>query len=788
MLRRIPDRAGFLSGPTRLAVGRNPKTGQRAPSAQGPVAPNRHLPVQGEGTLDAATRQQIVEGRHADPHTILGVHAVALPDGSKGTAVRTMLPGKQICALAYADGGVTKRVPMTHLGGGLFEAVLTGSARPKDHRFETLDDNGRTTSVADPYVFGVTIGEQERWLFNEGTLRNVAKHIGANARTVDGVDGFSFVAWAPNAQGISVVGDFNGWTNARHAMRRLGDSGLWEIFVPGAEAGQKYKFRVVKSDGGVDFKSDPFAKQSALRPETCSVTAGASSFEWNDAAWMKARRTQDPAQSPVSVYEVHLGSWRQKPHESLNHLDDVPRALHEVPRERLLSYREVADQLVPYLVEQNHTHVELVGLLEHPLDSSWGYQVSGYYAPTARHGDPEDLKYLVDKLHEAGIGVILDWVPGHFPKDGAGIARFDGTHLFDHQDDRLGEQRDWNTRVFNYGRNEVRTFLLGSLQHMLSEYHFDGIRMDGVASMLYRDYSRDEWIPNEFGGNENLEAIDFIKKANNLVRARFPGVMCVAEESTSFPGVTSADGLAFDTKWNMGWMNDTLEFFKEDPMWRGGKLDTLTNTFMWAHSERFVCSLSHDEVVHGKGSLFSKMPGDDAQKAANLRLLYGFMWSYPGHKLLFMGQEHADRAEWDFRKGLDVDHLDDRQRGMQRLVADLNALYSSEPALHRDQFDPAAFSATFRDTENGVVGLARGKDDPMLWIHNVGGVEHTKYRVGVDAPGAYRVAIDTNDTKYGGHVEPTNEAIEAEATPWHGKPYSIEVSLAPLGSVALKRG
>ncbi|MEQ9495465.1 MAG: 1,4-alpha-glucan branching protein GlgB [Deltaproteobacteria bacterium] len=760
---------------------------QKGSVPAGPIAPQRHLPIQGEGTLNAVTRAQLAEGRHPDPHTQLGVHDIALPDGTTGTVVRTMLPGKQVCALAYADGGTTKRVPMTHLGGGLFEAVLTGRQRPADHRFETLGANGRTVRVEDAYRFPVTIGEQERWLFNEGTLKNVAKHIGANARTVDGVDGYSFVTWAPNAQGISVVGDFNGWADGQHAMRRLGDSGLWEVFVPGVEAGESYKLRVVDAQGGVNYKSDPFAKQSAVRPETSSVTVGADSFEWNDDAWMKTRRTTDPKHTPVSKYELHLASWRQKPHDSLNHLDDVPRELHEVPAERTMSYREIADELVPYLEEHRFTHVELLGLMEHPLDSSWGYQVSGYYAPTSRHGSPEDLKYLVDKLHAAGIGVVLDWVPGHFPKDGGGIARFDGTHLFDHEDDRLGEQRDWNTRVFNYGRNEVRTFLLGSLQHMLSEFHFDGVRMDGVASMLYRDYSREEWIPNEFGGNENLEAIDFIQKANNLVRARFPGVMRIAEESTSFPGVTSKDGLAFDTKWNMGWMHDTLEFFKEDPMWRGGKLDTLTNTFMWAHSEQFVCSLSHDEVVHGKGSLFNKMPGDDAQKAANLRLLYGFMWSYPGHKLLFMGQEHAQRGEWDFRQGLQTEHLDDRQRGMQRLVADLNGLYIDEPALHEDQFDPAAFANTFRDTDNGVVGLARGKDDPMLFVHNVGGVEHQRYRIGVDRPGDYRVVLDTNDEKYGGHVKPDGAAITAEKTPWHGKPYSIEVSLAPLGSVAIKR-
>lgn len=784
MLRNDRRGLGFV-GKLRLPdLGQRPTLGrQRAPAA--PVAPNRHLPTAGP-LLDAATKGRLLAGSHHDPHTVLGVHKTKLADGTRGTVVRALIPGKDVCALAYRDGSTTKRVPMQHLGGGLFETTLAGHAKPKQHYFEVLGKDARAQRVDDPYGFPITIAEADRWLFNEGTLRDVAGRIGASAKSVDGVDGFSFVTWAPNAKGIAVTGDFDDWNVGQHAMRKLGDSGLWEIFVPGAAAGDAYKFRVVDVNGDVAWKSDPFAKQTALRPDTCSIAVGKSTFDWSDDAWMTSRASFDHDNAPVSVYEVHLGSWRQRPHESAKHIDDVPRALHEVPRERLLSYREIADELVPYLTEHGYSHVELVGLLEHPLDSSWGYQVSGYYAPTARHGTPEDFKHLVDRLHDAGIGVILDWVPGHFPKDGAGIARFDGTHQFDHEDDRLGEQRDWNTRVYNYGRNEVQSFLLGSLQHLLSEYHLDGVRMDGVASMLYRDYSREEWIPNEHGGNENLEAIAFIQRANKLVKARFPGVIRVAEESTSFPGVTKSDGLDFETKWNMGWMNDTLRFFETDPMHRGGQLDQLTNTFLWAHGERFVCSLSHDEVVHGKGSLLAKMPGDDGQKLANLRLLFGFMWSYPGHKLLFMGQEHADREEWDFRKGLDVERLDDGQRGVQRLVGDLNRLYRSEAALHEGQFDPAAFAATFRDEANGVVGMSRGLEDPMLFVHNVGGVAHESYRIGVDRPGTYAVALNTDDKKYGGSSD-AHAPVRAKATPWHGKPYSLEVRLPPLSTIAMRR-
>lgn len=745
--------------------------------------PTRHLLKIDGPTVDEITTRYLAEGKHGDPHTVLGAHAL----GDGRTAIRTMIPGRDQVVLAYDTGTTTKRVPMQAAGHGVFEMILDGTDVPA-HHFEVLGKSGRTQRIANPYVFAPTISEMDRWLFNEGSLRDVASVMGANQKTIDGVDGVSFTTWAPNAQGIAVTGDFDDWDAGRHSMRRLGDSGIWEIFVPGAEAGQRYKYRVVDKNGDVRWKSDPFGQASGLRPDTCSVVAK-SSFEWNDDAWMTKRASFDHANAPVSVYELHLSSWRQRDHHSFENIDDVERALYEIPKERLLNYREIADLLVPWLQDHGFTHVELLGLLEHPLDSSWGYQVAGYYTPTARHGSPDDLKYLVDKLHAADIGVIVDWVPGHFPKDDAGIARFDGTNLFDHEDDRLGEQRDWNTRCYNYGRNEVRTFLHGSLDHMLSDFHFDGVRVDGVASMLYRDYSRgDDWIPNEHGGNENLEAIDFLRDANKKVGARYPGVMKIAEESTSFPNVTGAsdDGLNFDYKWNMGWMNDTLRFFERHPSDRGGSLDDLSNTFLWAHSERFVCSLAHDEVVHGKGSLLNKMPGEHETKLANLRLLYGFMWAYPGHKLLFMGSEHATPEEWDFRRGLCVDHLSDGERGIQRLIGDLNRLYRDEPALHVGQFDPGTFESTFRDYDNAVLGMRRGGDEQMLFVHNAGENAHQTYRIGVDQPGDYEIVLSTDDPKYGGKTPTPTDAVTAEAEPSHGKPYSIEVELPAFTTLVVR--
>ncbi|MCI0699239.1 1,4-alpha-glucan branching protein GlgB, partial [candidate division KSB1 bacterium] len=500
---------------------------------------------------------------------------------------------------------------------------------------------------------------------------------------------------------------------------------------------------------------------------------------WKDASWLQARASSNPLAQPMSTYEVHLPSWRKSADGEF------------------LNYRDLADQLVPYLTEKGFTHIELMGLLEHPLDDSWGYQVTGYFAPTSRHGSPDDFKYFIDKLHQAGIGVIMDWVPAHFPKNtDAGLASFDGSHLFDHANSKQGEHKDWGTRIFNYGRHEVKAFLAGAMSHMLKEYHLDGIRVDAVASMLYLDYSRKpgEWVPNEKGGNENLQAIDFMKYFNSKIDAKMPGVISVAEESTAWPGVTSKGGakdLGFDLKWNMGWMNDTLRWFHLPHESRGKKLDTLTNTFLWAQAEKYVCALSHDEVVYGKKSLLEKMPGDEWQKFANMRLLLGYMWSYSGHKLLFMGAELGQKGEWNFKESLDwAGAQGEKQQGVSKLISDLNQLYKNEPALYERQFEAGGTQMVFRDAQNAAVGILRKAKDSandVLFLHNLTQKPHEKYRVGVDGPGEYQEVFNTDSSYYGGSNMGNLGAVKAEEKPFHGKPYSIEVTLPPLATVALKR-
>jgi 1,4-alpha-glucan branching enzyme len=719
--------------------------------------------------------EALVEARHADPHAVLGPHPIR-HHGRPATVIRAFLPGQSEVDVVLRDGrwSKAKRITMTPIhGAGLFEAVIPPIGR-KRYQLEVGDHDGTRSRIEDAHRFPKSVSDLDVWLFNEGTLTDVAGLLGARETTIDGVPGFSFTTWAPNARRVSVVGDFDGWDGRRHPMRRLGASGLWEIFIPGVGEDQKYGFEIVDARGHQSVRPDPAGRRFELRPSTASVTVGASRHVWTDAAWIESRAKADFSKRPVSVYEMHPGSWQRE--------------------DGFLGYRALADRLVPYLERMGYTHVELMGLLEHPLDESWGYQVTGYFAPTSRHGTLDDFKAFVDRLHRAGIGVIMDWVPAHFPKDRSGLHRLDGTHLFDHEDSRKGAHRDWGTRIFNYGRNEVRAFLIGSLMHFLEEFHVDGVRVDAVASMLYLDYSRrdGEWIPNERGGRENLEAIQFLKKANEIVGARAPGVMRIAEESTAWPGVTRSDGeqaLGFDFKWNMGWMNDTLRWFQRPHDRRGAELDALTNTFLWAHAEKHVCALSHDEVVHGKGSLLSRMPGDEAQRFANLRLLFGYMWSYPGHKLLFMGGDFGQRSEWSCTASLPWASLEDRRHaGIQRLVADLNRLYRSEPALHERQFDPAATEMVFRDHANAVFGILRKGADPkdsVLFVHNLTDQGRHAHRVGVDHPGVYREVLDTDAAIYGGSgVE--NGDVVAEAVPFHGKKYSIVLELPPLATIALK--
>ena len=617
-------------------------------------------------------------------------------------------------------------------------------------------------------------------LFHEGSHDRTWEHMGAHRATYQGVEGVAFAVWAPNARRIAVIGEFNGWSPDAHLMERLNDGGLWQCFVAGAQVGQSYKFHIVSgvNEHWVE-KADPYGFWMEMRPSTGSRIADLG-YDWNDDAWMGTRGARHGLSAPMSVYEMHLGSWRRDPSDP----------------ERYLSYREIARDLTEYVKRLGFTHVELMPVAEHPFDGSWGYQGIGYFAPTSRFGEPADFKYLVDELHKAGVGVILDWVPAHFPKDFPGLAYFDGTHLYEHADPRQGEHKDWGTYIFNFGRNEVRNFLISNALFWLSEYHIDGLRVDAVASMLYLDYSREdgEWIPNQYGGRENIEAIGFLRTLNEKVHAQFPGTFTVAEESTAWPGVsrpTYVGGLGFTYKWDMGWMHDTLAYAERDPVHRKWHHDHLTFRMLYANSENFVLPLSHDEVVHLKGSLLTKMPGDWWQKFANLRLLYANQWGNQGKKLLFMGGEFGQWTEWNEIRSLDW-HLEDfpTHRGVQNWVRDLNDIYVNEPAMHELDNTSEGFAwVDCTDTEKSVVSfLRRGKkpEDTLLWVFNYTPSPRTGYRVGVPFGGFWQERLNSDAGVYGGSGMGNCGGLEASETWWQGHPHSLELTLPPLSAVVFK--
>ncbi|NOY61024.1 MAG: 1,4-alpha-glucan branching protein GlgB, partial [Calditrichaeota bacterium] len=586
--------------------------------------------------------------------------------------------------------------------------------------------------------------------------------------------------WAPNARNVSVVGDFNQWHGGKHQMRVLGSSGVWELFIPEIGAGETYKFEIKDQAGNILLKADPFGFESEMRPKTASIVADINHHEWNDAQWMEARRHTDPLKQPISVYEVHLGSWKRKGENESEYL----------------TYEELAHQLADYVKELGYTHIELLPIAEHPLDASWGYQVTGYFAPTSRFGSAESFQYFVDYFHQNGIGVIVDWVPAHFPKDAHGLARFDGSHLYEHADPRKGEHEDWGTLIFNYGRNEVRNFLIANALFWFDKYHIDGIRVDAVASMLYLDYSRKEgeWVPNQFGGRENLEAISFIKRMNELVFGYFPGVLSIAEESTAWPGVsrpTYLGGLGFNIKWNMGWMHDFLTYFSKDPVHRKYHHNMITFALLYAFHENFMLVLSHDEVVHGKRALLDKMPGDFWQKFANLRTLFGFMFGHPGKKLLFMGAEFGQWQEWREDKSLDWNLLDyEPHQKLQALVRDLNHLYSSEPALHALDFDPAGFEwIDFLDSENSIISFLRKSKDPkdmLIFVCNFTPVYRENYRIGVPYLIHYKEILNTDSKNYWGSNKGNFGGLDSEPISWHGRPFSLNLKIPPLATMIFK--
>jgi 1,4-alpha-glucan branching enzyme len=714
---------------------------------------------------------QLVDGRHADPHSLLGAH----PQNG-GVVVRAFRPAAERVTVK-PDRGKPIEAELIH-PAGVFEAKVPRRKAPLRYELEVAYPDGNTFTLRDPYAFLPTLGELDVHLASEGRHQDLYEKLGAHVREIDGVTGTSFAVWAPSAASVSVVGDFNSWDGRLHPMRALGSSGIWELFVPGVEAGLRYKFEIHTPEGELRLKADPFAQAAEMPPQTASVVHR-SRYEWTDGEWMERRAASDSLAQPMSIYEVHLGSWR------LNPLDG----------NRSLNYLELADELSAYAADMGFTHVELMPVMAHPFSGSWGYQVTSYFAPTPRYGEPDDFKRFVDRLHNNGVGVILDWVPAHFPRDDWALARFDGTALYEHADPRRGAHPEWGTLEFNFGRNEVRNFLISSGLYWLDEYHADGLRVDAVASMLYLDYSRKagEWVPNIHGGNEDLEAVGFIKQFNETVYGRFGGTMTAAEESTAWPGVsrpTYLGGLGFGLKWNMGWMHDTLGYFQRDPMYRRWHHHELTFSLVYAFTENFILPLSHDEVVHGKGSLYTKMPGDDWQKRANLRALYAYMWAHPGKKLLFMGQEFAQEQEWSHERSLDW-HLLERpgNAGIQSLVRDLNKVYKARPALWDNDFEHTGFYwLEPNDAEGSVVAFARTSrdlEDIVVCVLNLTPVPRSGYRIGLPREGRWVEAVNTDSTYYGGSDTGNFGGVVADATPWGGQPFSAEFTLPPLSGIWL---
>ncbi|MCC7198481.1 MAG: 1,4-alpha-glucan branching protein GlgB [Gammaproteobacteria bacterium] len=634
------------------------------------------------------------------------------------------------------------------------------------------------TTVAAPRLTA-----EDLYLFGEGNHHQVHYKLGAHPGTFAGREGTNFAVWAPNASRVSVVGHFNDWNGDRNVMESRGNSGVWELFVAGIGAGTAYKFEIRTRDGRLLLKADPYAFAADLRPGNCSLVAELEGYAWGDGAWLEARRGMDPARAPINVYEVHPGSWRH--------------ATSRTPP--FLRWDELAEQLIPYALDMGYTHLELMGVAEHPLDASWGYQVTGYFAPTARFGPPEAFMAFVDRCHQAGLGVIIDWVPAHFPKDAHGLADFDGSPLYEHADPRQGEHADWGTRIFNYGRHEVRNFLIANALHWIERFHVDGLRVDAVASMLYLDYSRDpgDWVPNRYGGRENLEAIDFLKQLNGVIRSRHPGVLTIAEESTAFPGVTRPEtegGLGFSMKWNMGWMNDTLRYLSFDPIHRRYHHDSVTFSFVYAWSERYMLPLSHDEVVHGKGSLLAKMPGDDWQKRANLRLLAAYMAVHPGKKLLFMGSEWGQWEEWSEAGSLHWHLLGDfRHSSLADFNRVLNRLYRDTAALHATDWNGEAFRwLELHNSPESVFGFLRGpldgSDRPLACMFNATPVPRPGYRIGLPAGGRWNKIVDSDDTAWGGSGHARHEAwVDAQPGEWNGLPFHADVTLPPLGAVLFRQ-
>ncbi|OHD18955.1 MAG: 1,4-alpha-glucan branching enzyme, partial [Spirochaetes bacterium GWB1_27_13] len=729
----------------------------------------------------------IVNSNHRAPQYILGMHPVEVRDPNDNTkkktvlSVRAFIPdAKQIFILDEKDTKLKWEMDRIHQDG-LFEGIVWNRSERFHYKLKCIGFHGQDWEMDDPYeewVDGVT--QFDRYLFNRSQHYKIYEKMGAHIMTKDGKKGVYFSLWAPNAERVSVIGNFNSWDGRRNQMSLLEDAGVWVTFVPGLKEGEVYKYEIKSKSGQLLEKADPYATFAEVRPKTASVVYTLEEYKWNDEKWLSERSKRDLLNQPVSIYEVHLGSWMKVPEEG----------------NRFLTYKEFVDKLIPYVKDLGFTHIELLPISEHPFDGSWGYQVTGYFAPSSRFGKPDELQYFIDSCHQAGIGVLLDWVPGHFPKDKHGLIEFDGTALYEHADPRKGEHMDWGTKIFNYGRMEVKNFLISNALYWVDKFHFDGLRVDAVASMLYLDYSRKEgeWVPNEFGGRENLEAIEFFKHLNSIIHQYFPGVLMMAEESTSFAGVTKpsyVNGLGFGFKWNMGWMHDTLEFIQKEPIHRKYHHGELTFSFIYAWSENFILPFSHDEVVHGKGSMINKMPGDYWQKFANLRALYSYMWGHPGKQLLFMGQEFAQFEEWNAEKSLDWHLLDfDYHRGIQKCIRDLNTIYKTEKSLWEKDCTPEGFiGINMGDSDNSIVSFIRRSNDPfdfLVFLVNFTPVPRYNYKIGVPENCYYEEIFNSDSLKYCGSNCGNNGGVNSMQEGSFGMPYSIDVVVPPLGCVILK--
>ncbi len=708
-----------------------------------------------------------------DPFQYLGPHTE-----SKGkTTVRTYLPiAKRSWVLFSAN---EPKMEMKREKDGFFYLEADEEKVSGGYRISYEDESGYVQTSEDPYAFRPSLSDFDLYLFKKGELYKSYETMGSHITAINGVNGVRFIVWAPNARSVSVVGNFNHWTRGMHPMANVKLSGLWELFIPGIKENELYKFAIKsKVDGNVSERTDPYAFYTEKRPRTASIVTSLE-HRWKDEKWVNGRDKQAYRNSPMAIYEVHLGSWKRGPYNTF------------------LNYRNIADELVHYVKDMGFTHIEIVPVTEYPLDESWGYQVVNYYAPTSRYGDVQDFMYFVEKFHENGIGIILDWVPAHFPDDSYGLSMYDGTHLYDHADPRMGTHPDWGTRIFNYGRNEVRNFLISSALFWIDKYHIDGIRIDAVSSMLYLDYSRKqgEWIPNRYGGRENLDAIAFLKELNSKMHEYFPGILSVAEESTAWGGVTSPvelGGLGFDYKWNMGWMHDTLEFFSKDPIYRKFDLGKLTFSMWYAFSEKYILPISHDEIVHGKGSIFRKMPGDNWQKLANIRLLFSYMFAFPGKKLIFMGNEFGQDEEWNALEQLRWEEAEqDGRKSIVKMITDLAGIYGSYTEMNQLDCDSKGFEwIDFNDTNNTVISFMRmdiKREKEIIAVFNMTPVPRSNYIIGVNRKGFYREIFNSDSDHYGGSGMGNYGGVYSKEFGSHGRPSSIEITIPPLGSVFFVR-